>query len=179
MGRLVAVVGPSGAGKDTVMEAYLARYPKTVLARRVITRPSAAGGEDFEGVSEEEFAKRKAAGVFLADWQAHGLSYGLPLSIRDELAAGKTVIFNGSRAALPEIHARYPTLVTLVITAPDAVLAKRLAARGRESEADIRARLTRITDALPVALQAFEISNNGTVEQAVAAMADVLQPESV
>ena len=57
-GRFIAVIGPSGVGKDSVMEAMVAGNPKIVLARRVITRPSEAGGEAFDGVSEAEFHRR-------------------------------------------------------------------------------------------------------------------------
>ena len=94
--RLFAVVGPSGAGKDTLMAAA-AHRPGVALVRRVITRPAEAGGEDFEGVTPEAFAARKARGAFALDWEAHGLRYGIP---HDQLRGGD-VIFNGSRAALP------------------------------------------------------------------------------
>ena len=67
-GRLFAVVGPSGAGKDTLMAAARAARPGLVLVRRVITRPESAGGEDFEGVGETEFALRLAAGDFALHW---------------------------------------------------------------------------------------------------------------
>ena len=80
-GRLVAVVGPSGVGKDSVMAALVEADPAWMLARRVITRPSEAGGEDFEGVSEEAFRARDAAGEFLLSWEAHGLHYGVPRAI--------------------------------------------------------------------------------------------------
>ncbi|MBC7181481.1 MAG: phosphonate metabolism protein/1,5-bisphosphokinase (PRPP-forming) PhnN, partial [Roseovarius sp.] len=57
-GRAFAVVGPSGAGKDTLIDAARAARPDLQVIRRVITRPEALGGEDFEGVSEVEFDRR-------------------------------------------------------------------------------------------------------------------------
>ena len=65
-GALVGVVGPSGVGKDSVMQALVAARPDLRLVQRVITRPETAGGEPFEGVSEAEFARRRAAGDFCA-----------------------------------------------------------------------------------------------------------------
>lgn len=141
--------------------------------RRVITRPAQAGGEPFEGVSEAAFAARKAAGEFALDWQAHGLCYGIP---RAQVQGPGDVIFNGSRAALLAARQVLPGLRVVVVTAPDAVLAARLAARGRETEADIRARLARASFALPDGISAVTVINDGTPEQGVQRLLAALQP---
>ena len=75
---IFAVVGPSGAGKDTLIRGALAARPDLRLVRRVITRPTDAGGEAFEGVTEQAFQQRSAMGDFAREWQAHGLRYGIP-----------------------------------------------------------------------------------------------------
>ncbi len=173
MTRLIAIVGPSGAGKDTLIAGALARRPDLSLVRRVITRPSDAGGEDFEGVTEAEFAARHTAGAFALDWQAHGLRYGIPLA---QVQGSGDVIFNGSRAALPVAQARFPGLLVVLVTAPDAVLAQRLAQRGRESAAEIEQRLARAAFALPDGISARLVMNDGTPEQGIARLLDVLQP---
>lgn len=171
-GRLVAVVGPSGAGKDTILAGALAARPDLVLARRVITRPSSAGGEDFEGVSAAEFETRLALGLFAFHWRAHGLCYGIPGSIDADLASGRLVLFNGSRSALPGIRAAYPRVEVIVITAPASVLAERLAARGRERPRDIEARLRRAL--LPPPAGAREVVNDTTPAVGVARFLDAL-----
>ena len=148
-GRLVAVVGPSGAGKDTLLAALAARDPDLVLVRRVITRPGDAGGEDHEGVSPGEFEMRAAAGDFLVHWRAHGLRYGIPREVLDLVRQGRTVLFNGSRVALPAVRAAFPALEVVMITAPVPVLAARLAGRGREGAPQIAARLDRAQLAVP------------------------------
>ena len=170
---IFAVVGPSGAGKDTLIAGALAARLDLRLVRRVITRPTEAGGEDIEGVTAADFALRKVRGDFALDWDAHGLSYGIP---RDQIDGPGDVIFNGSRAALPAAMKAFPGLRVILVTAPDHVLSARLAARGRESEADIRARLARAGFSLPEGIVAETVLNDGTTEAGIARLLAALQP---
>ena len=176
-GRLYAVAGPSGAGKDTLMKEACRQRPDIVLARRVITRPSAAGGEDFEGVSEAEFTARLARDEFAFWWQAHGLRYGVPAAIDSDLSAGRTILFNASRRILRDAARRYPGLVVLYVTAPPDILVDRLARRGRESSEEITARLARVEDALPGHLPLRYINNDGSVAVGAERLLAALQPE--
>lgn len=176
-GHLFAVVGPSGAGKDTLMAEARRARSDIVLARRVITRPAEAGGEPFEGVTPEDFARRQAAGAFVLSWQAHGLSYGVPASIEDDLARGRDVLVNLSRGVLPAALSRFPDLTILNITAAPEVLAARLTARGRESGADVARRLSRSV-ALPREARIVTIDNSGALSDAVTALLGVLDMES-
>lgn len=159
-GRLVLLVGPSGAGKDTVLayaKTHLADYPSCVFVQRVITR-SPSPDEEHEPVSLAEFKQRR----FALSWSAHGLHYGIPLTIEADLAAGKTVIANVSRAVIPQARETYNCLV-IEVTAPVEVLARRLARRNRETEADIAERLVRA--AMPIAADKT-IINDGLPEAA-------------
>ncbi|MFD1912460.1 phosphonate metabolism protein/1,5-bisphosphokinase (PRPP-forming) PhnN [Halodurantibacterium flavum] len=178
-GRLFAVVGPSGAGKDTILAAVHAARPDLHIVRRVITRPESAGGEPFEGVSPEEFARRKARGQFALDWEAHGLSYGIPASIEQAIGEGRNVLFNGSRAMLGAAWEVFPGLSVIHVTASVPVLADRLAARGRESRDDIARRLARASYDIPYGLPIRVVENDGRLEDAVAAFLAALQPERV
>ena len=54
-GRLIAGVGPSGVGKDSVMQGVAEVMPQLHLVRRVITRAPGLGGEDYDAVSEAQF----------------------------------------------------------------------------------------------------------------------------
>ena len=178
LGRIFAIVGPSGVGKDTLIEGVRKARPDLVVLRRVITRPSQAGGEAFEGVSEAEFDRRLAAGEFVLHWQAHGLRYGIP---RNEIAVrivGRDVLFNGSRAALGAAVTRFPDLVVLRVTAPEDLLRQRLLERGREEEGDIAARLRRASRDIPPGVAVIDIVNDGTVAEGIARLLAVLQPES-
>lgn len=177
-GQLFAIVGPSGVGKDTLMAEAAAAMPALHLVRRVITRPSEAGGEPFEGVSEEEFSRRLNAGEFVLHWPAHGLRYGIPASVKALLTEGRPALFNGSRAMLKDAVAQFPALQIIHVTARSDVLAERLAARGRETKDDIARRLERAAMGLPDGIDAIEIDNSDALEDAVQALLAVLQPES-
>jgi phosphonate metabolism protein PhnN/1,5-bisphosphokinase (PRPP-forming) len=178
-GRIFAVVGPSGAGKDTLMAGALAARADLSVVRRVITRPPEAGGEDFEGVTPAAFARRKAAGEFALSWTAHGLSYGLPWAAFRPVTAGRDTLFNGSRAILTQAREVLPGLHVILVTAPPEVLAARLAARGREDAADIAARLTRANYDLPPGLPVTAVDNATTRETGIAAFLAALQAERV
>lgn len=176
-GRFIAVVGPSGAGKDTVMEAVCARHPEIHRVKRVITRSPEAAGEDATSVSEAEFAEMLAAGAFALHWRAHGLAYGIPASVDQHLAEGRDVLANLSRAVLPLMAERFARSMTVVITASADVLAQRLQERGRESAEDMAERLERADFALPAGTSPVVIRNEGTLEMAVTAFEAALQPE--
>lgn len=170
---IFAIVGPSGAGKDTLIRGALAARPDLRLVRRVITRRTEAGGEDFDGVTPEDFAIRKARGDFVMAWEAHGLSYGIP---KDQVTGAGDVIFNGSRAALPEAARVLPGLRVILVTAPAIVLAARLAARRRETADDIRARLSRAAFEMPEGIPFQTVINDASPEIGTTRLLAALQP---
>lgn len=174
-GRVFAVVGPSGAGKDTLL-AGLEAAGLAHRVRRVITRAPRPGDEPFEGVSEPEFDRRLAAGQFALHWRAHGLAYGLPWAEFAALRDGRDVVFNGSRAILAEAARAFPGLQAILIEAPPGVLASRLAARGREAGVALAARLERDTGALPAGLPVIRVLNDCTPTEGIARLIAALQP---
>ncbi|MCA6107187.1 phosphonate metabolism protein/1,5-bisphosphokinase (PRPP-forming) PhnN [Bradyrhizobium cenepequi] len=147
-GRLVLVVGPSGAGKDTLLglaKVACGEDGNVVFARRVITRASSAS-EDNEEVSADAFREAVARGDYAMHWEAHGHCYALPRAIDHDLRAGRTVIANVSRTVISMARRAYANVIVVQITAPPNVLAERLAMRGRVSDGRIEHRLSRTVD---------------------------------
>ncbi|OIQ45858.1 MAG: phosphonate metabolism protein/1,5-bisphosphokinase (PRPP-forming) PhnN [Roseobacter sp. MedPE-SW] len=176
-GPVIAVVGPSGVGKDSLMEALAATDPKLCLMRRVVTRAPEAGGEDYDAVSEAEFSKLAAEGHFALHWPAHGLRYGIPLRIEELRADGMGVLVNLSRAVLLQAQETFQNFIVLSVIASPEVLAERLAKRGREDHAEVQRRLARARQPLPAGLRRLhEIDNSGDLQQAVAAACAVIYP---
>lgn len=147
-GRLVLVVGPSGAGKDTLLG--LAKAAGTddaniVFPRRAITR-EATVSENNEQLSPEAFQQAVERGAFAVNWEAHGHRYALRRAIDDDIRAGRTVIANVSRTVIGAMRRAYADVVVIAITAPPEILAERLASRGRSSDGKIEQRLGRMVD---------------------------------
>lgn len=177
-GRLIAVVGPSGVGKDSVMAGLIAARPGLSAIRRATTRAPEAGGEEYDPLTPDAFAAARAAGDFALTWGAHGLFYAIPRAALAPLAQGHDLLANLSRNVLTEAAATVPRLTVLHVIASPAILARRLADRGRETEADIAARLARQTDPLPDGLDIVTVTNDGALRQTVATALAALYPES-
>ncbi|MFE1599982.1 phosphonate metabolism protein/1,5-bisphosphokinase (PRPP-forming) PhnN [Methylobacterium sp. ID0610] len=144
-GGFVLVVGPSGAGKDTLIRLAreaLAGEPRFVFPRRLVTRPPSAH-EDNDEIAEADFAAGEAGGRFALSWRAHGLGYALPGETGILAEAGRIVVVNVSRRVVAEARMRLKRVSVVAVTAPPAVLAQRLAARRRPEDGDIAARLAR------------------------------------
>lgn len=179
--RLIYLMGPSGSGKDTLIRAFKARHGDVLVAHRYITRSWQAGGENHIELSPREFAQRQALGLFPLSWQAHGRDYGIGCEVEAWLAAGHSVLVNGARGHLAEAQLRFgPTLLPVLLRVDEAVLRKRLEARGRELPTEIAERLRRARkyDA-GLSGRSCVIDNNGPIEDAVAALEDLLETQGV
>jgi ribose 1,5-bisphosphokinase len=169
-GRLVYVVGASGAGKDSLIRyarEALGKTHRVIFAHRYITRPATSGGENHIELTAPEFAQRKRLGLFAMTWDSHGYRYGIGVEIDAWLAGGLTVVVNGSRGYIRSARRRYPRISVVWISAGPQVLAARLKGRGRESRAEINARLERNSKVgLKPPRGAVEIDNEGSLEDA-------------
>lgn len=159
------VVGPSGAGKDTLMYAARAQLGDCRFARRLITRPALLEAEDHDSCSLDAFEAAVARGEIALHWQAHGLSYGIPTAALAGVARGEVVVANVSRGVIGQAEQLGARVVVVNITAPPEVLAKRLAARGRESEADIATRLARDAPLRTQNAELVTICNDRTIAE--------------
>lgn len=178
-GRLIAVVGASGVGKDSVIAGLHSAIPGLHVVRRVITRAPGLGGEDYDAVSVPQFESLVEDGAFALHWRAHGLQYGIPITVRYQLGKGTDCLVNFSRKALARAAGIFPRLVVLNITAKPETLAQRLAARGRETEEEISKRLAQADKPLPEGLKVIHLANDGALSQTIARGVALLQPASV
>lgn len=185
-GTLIGIVGPSGAGKDSLLAAARARFGTerdVVFPRRFITRPADDGTEDHHPVTRPDFAHMRFNGAFALDWDAHGLDYGIPASIEDDLRAGSAVVVNLSRGILDTVRERYANRVIVAVSVDPESLRKRLFARGRETAEEIEKRLSRVDFAVPDGADVVHVDNSGALEVAAerfcAVIAGVLAREAV
>ena len=176
-GTFVAVVGPSGVGKDSLIAFARARLEasgRVVFVKRVVTRESGCGSEDHDSMDADAFTKAEADGRFALNWDAHGLRYGLPIELENDLQAGRAVVANLSRAVIPALMELYPDTLVVSIIADRDVIAQRLAARGRETSESIQRRLDRsVGDRLPAST--VRIDNSGELSAAGEQFVQLLQ----
>ncbi|MCP4820569.1 MAG: phosphonate metabolism protein/1,5-bisphosphokinase (PRPP-forming) PhnN [Shimia sp.] len=177
--RVIGVVGPSGVGKDTVMEAMAAADTRVHLVRRVITREAGAGGENSVEASDAEFDALVAADAFAIWWAAHGLRYGVPRDTLAEASGDAIVLVNLSRGVLDLARSSFEDFAVLSLRAGIPVLAARLAARGRETAEGIEGRLARASHKRPEGADVIEIANDGALEDTVMRALAALQPVRV
>ena len=167
-GRLVVVVGPSGAGKDSVIagaRARCAREPAIIFPRRIVTRP-ATPNEDHISVSLTGFDEAMRGASFALWWDAHGLKYALPISIDDDIRCGRTVVCNVSRGIVENARARYRHVMCVLVTASVGLLAARLQDRSRSSDSSLEDRVAR--NGMYADFSAdIVIDNSGALEEAV------------
>ncbi|MFJ4143803.1 phosphonate metabolism protein/1,5-bisphosphokinase (PRPP-forming) PhnN [Pseudomonas sp. NPDC089734] len=173
VGRLIYLIGPSGSGKDSLLDAARDTLTRSGchIVRRVITRSAEAVGEAAQAVSVEQFETLREQGAFALSWQANGLHYGIPKEIDQWLLEGHHVLVNGSRAHLSQAQLRYPNLLAVLLTVDQQVLRQRLVARGRESIPEIEARLERnasfAVEVLAGNPSVFLLDNSGDLQQTV------------
>ncbi len=178
-GALVVVVGPSGAGKDTLIALARALCaqdpqidPRIVFPRRIVTRPPSMA-EDHDSVTPSEFDAAIGQGNYAFWWEAHGLKYALSAAIDTELRNGKTVVCNVSRAVVSGLRDRYANVTVVMVTAPKDVLSARLAGRGRDG--DVTGRLDRAAPAVEEIEPDIVIENIGDPHLGASRLAAVLR----
>jgi len=168
-GTLFVVVGPSGAGKDTLMNwVRMKLCAKTSIGfvQRTISRSGDKGNEDHQQVTPERFAEMQQAGCFSVTWTAHGLHYGVPARLHADLASGKCMILNGSRYALDEVCREFRSVHIVHVDVDRTELERRLTLRARETSEQVSKRLSRANVNLPTGVPVTRLDNTGPIEHA-------------
>ncbi len=172
-GTLYLVVGPSGAGKDSLISAAAQHRADLWVAPRMITREP-VDNEHIE-ISAEEFNDLKRQGHFLLNWDAHGLRYGISRDLLDKLEAGQSIIVNGSRSIVQEAREDLAPVKIIHVVAPVDQLTRRLRERGREDEYEIENRIGRSARLAPRGPDVITVDNSGTLEEGVTAFLAALE----
>ena len=168
-GRLIVIVGPSGSGKDTLinwLSEKLALDENVMFARRTVTRNKDVSVEDHHSLSSEQFEAFARSGKFAVTWHAHGLRYGIPMHALAHVKSGGITIANGSRRALPQLAEMFGEIFVINLSVDRSTLATRLAARGREDTGQIQRRLDRIDTPIPSQFDMIQIDNSDKIEMA-------------
>lgn len=146
---LVIISGPSGVGKDTIIEALRRRshdpeYHYVVTCTTRAKRPGEVSGVDYWFLDRATFAAQRAAGEFLEANKVHGNWYGTPRSqVRQALAEGRDVILKIDVQGAQVVKEKIPGALLVFLIPPSLQdLFQRLRSRATETadELEIRQR---------------------------------------
>ncbi len=175
IGNLIVIVGASGVGKDTLLNEVKTKLNNFYFVKRYITRVN-DNNEDNIYLSEIEFQRKVAKGFFIINWEAHGLSYGIPKHIKKVLNVGTNVVFNGSRNALKQTQENFPNVKIICITASKKIIKERLILRNRENLQDIEKRINR--KVIPLPSNTTYVYNNSNLETGIKNLISALNPQA-
>ena len=149
MGIIFAVIGNSGAGKDSVIEEVKKMFPGTIkelkIPRRVITR-AGSDTEMYEHVEKGLFQEMRASGEFILEWESYNHHYGIRREVFDWVEEGHPVMMNISRTVVKSAREMFPNMKLIFISVPLEVTAERIIERGRESYTEVLNRVVRAQD---------------------------------
>ncbi len=173
-GRIFVISGPSGAGKDTLVDALLERYPnqiiKTVSATTRQPRPGEVEGQDYFFFTAEVFAQKLAAGEFLEYFQIHDHYYAtLRSEIKNELATGKNIVLVIDVRGALTVKQKLPAAVLIFVNAPStAELERRIRKRHGDNEESIQLRLADAHEEIAIGQAEFDhVIVNDVLEKAI------------
>lgn len=178
---LMAISGPSGVGKGTLVKEFLKRREDTGVSVSCTTRLPRAGetdGKDYFFISKEEFLRRKDEGDFL-EWDEHfGNFYGTPKSFVEEQLKSKSLILEIDVVGALKAKKVFPECVLIMVVPPSVEeLKKRLKGRCSETEEEIQTRLCRIDYELSKQSEYDYVIVNDDLEHAVQKMEEIFLAE--
>ncbi len=175
---LLAVSGPSGVGKGTMVKTLIARREDVVESVSCTTRAPREGeihGKHYFFLSREEFERRIAEGDFLEYDEHFGNYYGTPKSFVRETLPHKSIIMEIDVVGALNAKKEFPeTVLVMVVPPSEEELRRRLSGRGSETEAQIQNRLERMAYELSHADEYDYVVVNDDLEKAIRALEDII-----
>lgn len=177
--NIVILSGPSGVGKDTIINAWKAANP---LVERVVTyttrnmRDGEVDGIDYHFVTERTFLEKAKAGDFLEHKEVHGNRYGTPVEgLSSIVDAGKIAVLKidvqGALAIMPKLQGE----LSIFLMPPSLEeLEQRLQRRNSESVSQIRTRIRNAKREMAAAVHYNAKVINDDVQRAVAEIEGLL-----
>lgn len=181
---LIVISGPSGVGKDTVLESMRRRrlpFHFVVTATSRPQRPGEVDGEDYFFVSREQFEAMIGHGELIEHALVYNQYKGIPKQqVQDALASGQDVIMRIDVQGAATVRRLYPeALLIFLTTRSEEELVGRLKSRETETPESLRLRLT-------TARQEFEqlglfdylvVNADGQLDKAVDTISAIIQAE--
>jgi guanylate kinase len=183
---LVIISGPSGVGKDTIVDALRARprdpdYHYVVTCTTRARRPGEVAGVDYEFLDRATFEAQRSAGEFLEASNVHGNWYGTPRGqVRDALAAGRDVVLVIDVQGAQIVKGKVPGALLIFIVPPSLEdLFQRLRSRATETadELEIRQRNAAIELARQEDYDYVVTNETGQVERTAERIDEIIAEE--
>lgn len=170
-GALVAIAGPSGVGKGTIIRRAMARNPDIWLSVSATTReprPGEEHGKEYVFVTARQFGELIESDGLLEWAEFAGNRYGTPaLPVVQRVAKGTTVLLEIDVQGVRQVRQNYPGAKTVFVAPPSVDdLAHRLASRGTEDEATQARRLSLAKEELEAASEFDLVIVNDDIERA-------------
>jgi guanylate kinase len=182
--RLVVISGPSGVGKDSVIEHMRLELPEFYYAVTATTRarrPGEIDGVHYYFLSQGDFEAQVEAGEFMEHAVVYGNLYGVPKArVRSALQAGKSVVVKVDVQGARSIRELVPQSISVFLAPPDmAELLRRLRGRKSDDFAEVLRRLSTATNELTAAsdFDYVVFNESDRIPQTVAAISTIIEAE--
>jgi guanylate kinase len=182
--RLTVLSGPSGVGKDAVIEAIRARAPWIWLSVSMTTRrprPYEVDGLHYHFVDRTEFERHKRSGDLLEAAEFAGNWYGTPRgAVEARLAVGVPVLLKIDLQGARQVRDVMPDALFVFLAPPSPEeLKRRLRGRGTEDDETLRRRMAHADEELAAQPEFDIVVINDSIERAADELVGLLDSHPI